>query len=437
MQNTSIEVALAKIPSISAPNIARSDTFNQPPLKDADLSLPIQIDLVDQFEPSTAANIPPVETNLRPSRERRLPVRYRPVEDVLPQGPGPLELSKDFVQQEAIDHSALDPVQDPTNFQSYPQSRVHRTIPNAFGVFRQYNYPPLSIPDLHLSLRDLPPNPLVNDSTINIERAPGSRDDQNPNTHQHIYHPLPNGASFHFLQYLHSGGSKSKADTMRLLAMFELPQYRFQPLDFKEISQRGNVNNLEALIDSHAENGDFLSAPWKESEVTLRIPIPRRRGDPLPKDLSELSKIYQIPGLQHRSIVQVVRSILVQPQAGHAAIHYQPFFSLRKAPTTNDPNHVERMFDELYSSNAWMREDEAIQHTIERDKNGDICTLPKAIAGLMFASDATQLANFGTQKLWPLYMFLGNQSLWYRGQPSTKCCHHIAYFKSVRIELLQ
>ena len=61
------------------------------------------------------------------------------------------------------------------------------------------------------------------------------------------------------------------------------------------------------------------------------------------------------------------------------------------------------------------------------------CTLPRRIIALMFWSDATHLTSFGDAKLWPLYVFFGNQTKYSRGQPSAKLCNHVAYFQTVSI----
>lgn len=50
----------------------------------------------------------------------------------------------------------------------------------------------------------------------------------------------------------------------------------------------------------------------------------------------------------------------------------------------------------------------------------------------MFASDATMLASFGTAKIWPLYMFYGNDSKYKRAKPSEKLFETVAYFEKVR-----
>ena len=53
------------------------------------------------------------------------------------------------------------------------------------------------------------------------------------------------------------------------------------------------------------------------------------------------------------------------------------------------------------------------------------------MAALMFWSDSTHLANFGTAKLWPIYMFLGNLSKYTRSHPTAHACHHLAYIPSL------
>jgi hypothetical protein len=50
----------------------------------------------------------------------------------------------------------------------------------------------------------------------------------------------------------------------------------------------------------------------------------------------------------------------------------------------------------------------------------------------MFWSDATLLAQFGTMKLWPIYLMLGNLSKYIRAKMDSGACHHVAYIPSVR-----
>jgi len=51
----------------------------------------------------------------------------------------------------------------------------------------------------------------------------------------------------------------------------------------------------------------------------------------------------------------------------------------------------------------------------------------------MLWSDATQLTAFGTAKLWPLYIYMGNESKYMRCQPLANLCSHAAYFHTVSL----
>ncbi|KAI0257812.1 hypothetical protein BC834DRAFT_838847, partial [Gloeopeniophorella convolvens] len=43
----------------------------------------------------------------------------------------------------------------------------------------------------------------------------------------------------------------------------------------------------------------------------------------------------------------------------------------------------------------------------------------------------TNLMNFGSNDLWPMYMFLGSESKYTRAMPSKFSCHHVAYMPSL------
>jgi hypothetical protein len=92
-------------------------------------------------------------------------------------------------------------------------------------------------------------------------------------------------------------------------------------------------------------------------------------------------------------------------------------------------NHVGpvRVQGELYVSPAFVDANRELQ-----DLPGEPgCDLPRVIAALMFWSNATQLTAFGNTKLWPLYMFFGNESKYQRCKPTCHLCEHIAYFQTV------
>ncbi|KAG1811066.1 hypothetical protein DFJ58DRAFT_673802, partial [Suillus subalutaceus] len=57
--------------------------------------------------------------------------------------------------------------------------------------------------------------------------------------------------------------------------------------------------------------------------------------------------------------------------------------------------------------------------------------LEHVIAGLMFFSDTTHLANFGTAKAWPLYLYFGNLTKYARSMPQSGACHLVGFLPSV------
>jgi hypothetical protein len=64
------------------------------------------------------------------------------------------------------------------------------------------------------------------------------------------------------------------------------------------------------------------------------------------------------------------------------------------------------------------------------------CSLPRYIVGLMFGSDETVLAQFGTAKLWPLYMSYANDSKYRRAKVGLRLIEHLAYLSKVGPQVL-
>jgi Plavaka transposase len=82
---------------------------------------------------------------------------------------------------------------------------------------------------------------------------------------------------------------------------------------------------------------------------------------------------------------------------------------------------------ELYTSPSFIDAHREVQEL----PGEPACNLPRVIAALMFWSDATRLTSFGKAKLWPLYLFFGNDSKYRRCKPSCHLCEHVAYFQTV------
>ena len=106
-----------------------------------------------------------------------------------------------------------------------------------------------------------------------------------------------------------------------------------------------------------------------------------------------------------------------------------PFKKTWKSPVTG---HEQRVYDELYVSDTWNQ----AQDNIMKQRRDDECKLERVIAGLMFWSDSTRLAQFGHASAWPVYLFFGNLSKYDRANPQSGCCHPIAFIPSVSFLVL-
>jgi hypothetical protein len=82
------------------------------------------------------------------------------------------------------------------------------------------------------------------------------------------------------------------------------------------------------------------------------------------------------------------------------------------------------VYSKLYDSDVFYNEHNNVQHALSDDQT---CKREKVVAMLMFLSDATHLATFGTAKMWPVYMHFSNLSKYIRLKPSSGATKHVAF----------
>jgi hypothetical protein len=100
---------------------------------------------------------------------------------------------------------------------------------------------------------------------------------------------------------------------------------------------------------------------------------------------------------------------IIQFDDAAKGFHWHPFEQYWTPAVPWKIGFPERVHDELYCSPAWIEADRKLQSS-PREPG---CKLPRVIAGFMFWSDATHVAQFGQAKLWPVYAYFGNQSKYY------------------------
>ena len=344
--------------------------------------------------PSLPAHIPsdsePPPTGLttsgRPQRNHQLPARYR---DMVPEPLIPLE-------------------RPPENRAPLPRvilivrDRL-RTAANSFGLLREYLHRPSFNPDAFVptsSLATIPTSTMTLNDATSDSTAP-------PNTNS-IY---KNESTKLIIEWQNSGGSsKSNAEVNRLVQEVLLnPNFKAQDLRGFKAGQENR------RIDAADKQSSFLDS-FQETSVDIEIPS----GS---KDIP--SQIFSVPGLHYRKITSIIRSAFSSPLA--TKFHLSPFKLFHRHPLTNKE---ERVFCEVYDSDAFIEEHDQVQRApISPDEPE--CKLEKFVAALMFWSDSTHLTNFGTAKLWPIYLLFGNLSKYLRTEPSLGACQHLAYIPSL------
>lgn len=278
-----------------------------------------------------------------------------------------------------------------------------RSDVNQFGILREYKHRPSYDPDSHLKLDDLAnynlPDPVADLPNLNL-------------THQPPPWPFSNMSQYLLMNWFHTGGSKKSESEVTRLVQEVISAPGFKPDDLAGF----NVNREnKTLDDAHAtlsSSAPFLDDDWREVSVVIDIPVPSKGSAP---------RQFQVPGLHHRSIVQVIKATFGAITA--LPFHLTPFKRIHVDSTGKET----RIYDEVYTSEAF----EEAHDKLQKQPVEPGCTLERIIAGLMFWSDSTHLTNFGTASAWPIYMYYANLSKYIRAKPSSGACHHMAFIPSV------
>ncbi|KAH7917181.1 hypothetical protein BV22DRAFT_1052620, partial [Leucogyrophana mollusca] len=160
----------------------------------------------------------------------------------------------------------------------------------------------------------------------------------------------------------------------------------------------------------------FEGAGWRKTTVTIKVPFHNRTERPGVRE-------YPAADFYHRSIVSVIREKLANDHHDEL-FHYQPYeLQWRRGPSQRPVN----VHGELYTSQAFIQAHRELQQSPPEPG----CDLERVVVALMFWSDSTHLTSFGNAKLWPCYMFFGNESKYRRCKPSCRLCNHVAYFKNL------
>jgi hypothetical protein len=337
-----------------------------------------ELEEVDEAEPA------------RPRRARRLPARYQ---DDVPQ----------TVSHVALAAPTLPKASETNNAE---EDTTIITKPDALGMFRTYPHAPTVDPDQAFSLKAISDTPNASSplpsQSLNIMSGPLRQV-----LPSNIFHPLPDITSFRMLEWFYGSTGKSQADMDRLVHDVILAD-DFNRDDLRDFNTKRALHILDTeSVLLAAEDG------WTKSSVSIAVPI-RGRGvveDDAPR--------FEVPGLHYRSLIAVIKSAFASAPTG--SMHLTPF-----KQHWQHNGEDQRVWSELYNSDAFYDE-----HVRIRRETREATELEIVVAALMFWSDSTHLANFGTAALWPVYLYFGNISKYIRGRPTSFSAHHVAYLPTV------
>jgi hypothetical protein len=235
------------------------------------------------------------------------------------------------------------------------------------------------------------------------------------------FYPFPNESSFRLGHWYWNGGVQKSQQSFKDL-IDDVGNPAFDPNDVRHTKWDKINTILGNNVDGDAE-GEWMDedAGWKKTPIQISVPFHRRMKAPGPRN-------YVGADLYHRSLVEVISERIKDPHTA-AHFHMEPYELLWK-PT--DQHKEVKLHGKIYTSEAFLQ----AHRTLQESPGEPNCDLPRVIVALMFWSDSTHLTSFGNSHLWPLYLFIGNESKYRRCKPSCNLCSHVAYFQYVSGQLI-
>ena len=284
-----------------------------------------------------------------------------------------------------------------------------RTSFNKFGIAHEYRHRPSYDPEGSVPAQELA-NPTDNGTAIGSDME-----------HKPPPWPWSNMSIWRLMAWQLTGnGKKSSAETTRLVHDVLLTKdCKLEDLSgFNAETAIKNMDKSEAALtlDRQFTDSTLKWDGW-ETNVDVKIQVP------LHKKCSEgNSKTFTVPDLVYHPLVSVIQAVFTDPILKW--FHLTPFKRIWKSPATG---REQRLYDELYTSDAWNKAHDELQ------KQWRVDGLEWVIAGLMFWSDGTQLAQFGHATAWLVYLFIGNLSKYKHASANSGLCHTVAFIPSVSL----
>jgi hypothetical protein len=380
-------------------------------------------------DPDVRVDTPPspVFKSNRSGRRLRIPGHYK---DFLPSEPTPLAHIPSKTRKPRRTRAPR-PIQVPDSIVEEPDEDLNEapeffdTEPNEMGLFRRYYTIPTHDPADGISLSNVCDSPTLatTSSTSGSRSTPFSLSSligTAQSLAESAFAPFQNITTFRIVNWFYSGSNMKSAAELDHLVHNVLLQDDFDKAHLVDFSAKRELDRLDKY-KAEKDKTFPSSGGWKESSVKIHLPAPRV------KCAEENAPELEIPGLMHRSLVDVITSTF--QDAVPDEFHMTPFEWWWK-PSEDEPE--QRVHSEIYTSPSMLEEHKAVEAQLkEHPEPGPEYEV--VIAAMMLWSDSTHLANFRTAALWPIYTYFGNLSKYVRGKPTAFASHHTAYIPKVSV----
>jgi len=342
----------------------------------------------------------------RPTRTRRVPAALR---DFVPSETAPIYKDIDSDSEMETVHPSASPAIPPRHFCSLT------TEPDEFGVYRVYADRPSRFPSESETLASVADSPNFHAPEQSPKQDPtcvfGSRSDGGTMN----YKPFGNVSSFRAMEVFYEHTELSTKALDKIIAITQRDD--FQMSHWEDFSTATQMKQMDAFIASKAGGPDLEGTfGWKRGSVMLKLPA----KDVMQKEAN--AKEFVVEGILYRDLLDVLKSFYGSPSFDE--MHLKGFTHMWKDAESTEP---QRLYGEAFTSNLYLMMEEELRKLPASPGE----SLEQVIAPLMFQSDATHLANFGTASMWPFYGYAAAQSKYPRGKPSGLAARHFCYAPSV------
>ncbi|KAH9483035.1 hypothetical protein JR316_0005135 [Psilocybe cubensis] len=205
-------------------------------------------------------------------------------------------------------------------------------------------------------------------------------------------------------------GTKSYADTDKLIHQVVLDP-DFDPKDFdSSFSTAQEAARLDEISTQKNSTDSTLS------EGSFSIPVP---CDGFIFDSEEEAPQFVVENVMYQKPLEVIKQAFAEcTSETYTTIPYREFWR----PSPDEP--PKRLFSESYVADIFNEEYEKIK---SEPRIGPHRHLEPFVVGIGIFSDSTHLTSFGDASIWPILMYILNQSKYTRGKPKEFAAHHIAY----------